>query len=119
MALSINMGLPLIVLSAAAVIPAIEDFLTARLNRARRQSASLHWRPQPFAGMALIAVIVLVPAIRSNIWHSPQRTRAVIGPQMPGSPLGYAVPGALDPGCCLTSRRSSIRMHRETRRSST
>lgn len=97
-ALSIDMGLPLILLSAAAVVPAIEDFLTVRLNRARRLPAPLTWRSQPVAAMALIAVIILVPTVRSNIWHAPQRTRAVIGPQTPGSPLGYATPEALAPG---------------------
>jgi hypothetical protein len=96
--LSINVGLPLMVLCVAAAVPAAEDFLMARLGRVWQLPGRVAWRPQPVAVMALVAVIVLAPTIRSNIWHAPHRTRVVIGPVQPGSPLGYATPQALAPG---------------------
>ena len=92
------MGLMLIVLWVATAVPAIDDLLLAQLDRRRRLRDRLGWRPQPVAFTALVVVIVMVPAIRSTIWHAPQRTRAVIDVPSARSPLGYAVPGAPAPG---------------------
>ena len=95
---SLDVGLSLIVLCIAPAVPVIEDFLVARVDRVWRLPTRLAWRPQPVAVIALIFVVVLVPTIRSNIWHAPRRTHVVLGPVETRTVLGYVVPGALEPG---------------------
>ena len=96
--LSIDVGLSLIVLCVAQAVPLIEDYLTAHVGPLRRLQSRRAWRLQPIAVMSLLVVIVLVPTIRSEIWHAPQRTRPVLGPLETGTKLGYAVAGTLEPG---------------------
>ncbi len=105
--LSLDVGLSLIVLYVAQAVPAIEDFLTAQVVRLRRPRSRLAWRPQPIAVISLVVVILLVPAIRSNIWHAPQRTREVLPPLETPNKLGYAAAGTLEAGL-LPDLRSVI-----------
>jgi hypothetical protein len=91
-------GLSLIVLCIAQAVPVVEDFLMARVDSLRQLQSRLAWRPQPIAVVSLVVVILLVPAVRSNVWNAPQRTRQVLGPLEAPTKLGYALPGALEPG---------------------
>jgi hypothetical protein len=115
--LSLDMALPLFVLSLATVVPAVEDWLATgvvrlaagvrRWRRVDQVRGRPGWRPQPAALLCLVVALLGVQSIPVNIWHAPRRTRARLGALTPDSPLGYASPGSLPHGL-LTDLRTVV-----------
>lgn len=96
--LSVQMGLPLIVLCIASAVPAIERFLMTQLDRVRRSANRTTWRPQPVSVSALVVGVLLIPTLRFNLLHIPLRTRMQFAGPVTRGPLGYEVPGVVPRG---------------------
>lgn len=110
--LSLDLALPLFVLALAVAMPVVENwFVTGvawlsrglasqrgRLDQLHRAAGGPGWQAQPVALLLVVIALLGTSSIAPNIWHAPARTRTELGPLMPHSPLGYAVPGAMPAG---------------------
>jgi hypothetical protein len=92
-AYSLDVGLPLFVLVAAAAAPRVEHFARALVSRLSKGRGWGRYITQPVTVVGLIATILLVPAAHRTLGDAAQRTRTQVKKQGPPTGLGYSAPG--------------------------
>lgn len=95
---AISVGLPLLVLSMAAAVPGIDNFVTRRLARGQAGRPAGTRFAQSASAMALLVTVVSAPSIIPHLWQAPQKFHAESSAPPVGTRLGYAQPNAISPG---------------------
>ena len=96
--LSIEAGMPLLIIAGAAVIPAIDRRLGLVVSFGRRSLTGVVSRLEPLALACLAAMFLCVAGILPGIQNASSRTAVALGPLLRNSPFGYATTTSMDPG---------------------